>query len=170
MRSLKHIVTGLFFACFVYSCDNGATLNEFKPVAHHRWDKQTEFLFSVAVRDASVPYDIFLQLRNNNTYPYQNIWVFYKELSPSSSSIASDTVEYLLADDFGKWTGNGITLFQNRLPIKRQYLFPDTGQYVISLRHGMRDNPLKGIENVGLYIRPSDPLLASGIDAQENKQ
>lgn len=168
MRLLKHIVTGLFIACLLYSCGNETIVNEFQLVVHHRWDKQTEFLFNVDIRDASVPYDVFLQLRNNNTYPYQNIWIFYAEqqmtLPISSAPVespallppaVSDTIEYLLADDFGKWTGNGVTLFQNRLPIKQQYHFPDTGQYTISLRHGMRDNPLKGIENVGLYIRKS---------------
>lgn len=170
MRSFKHIVTGFWVACFFYSCGKGTIVNEFQPVMRHKWDKQTEFLFNVDIRDTSVPYDVFLQLRNNNTYPYQNIWIFYTEermsapasaIPPAESvtlppPVVSDTIEYLLADDFGKWTGNGITLFQNRLLIKQQYHFPDTGRYTISLRHGMRDNPLKGIEDVGLYIRESE--------------
>ena len=84
-------------------------------------------------------------------YPYQNIWILFEE-SKSAEHISKDTIEYLLADDFGKWKGNGISLFQNRIPIKTRYIFPDTGKYTITIRHGMRDDKLKGIEDIGLHI------------------
>jgi gliding motility-associated lipoprotein GldH len=104
------------------------------------------------LKDASIPYDISLQLRNSDFYPYQNIWIIFAELHPTAETAVNDTIEYRLADASGKWTGNGITLFQNRFPLRTDYHFPDTGQYTIGIRHGMRDDLLKGIENVGLMI------------------
>jgi gliding motility-associated lipoprotein GldH len=141
-------------ACFFLSCSQNIVYNEFQPIQNKVWDKHNEYYFNFEIKDVSVQYDISLKLRNNNLYPYQNIWIFFEE-SRSSGISVKDTIEYMLADDFGKWTGNGITLFQSHIPLKNHYLFPDTGKYTISVRHGMRDDKLKGIEDIGLFIEKS---------------
>ena len=138
-------------ACFLASCGNNTVYSEFQPIKDRLWDKNNEYFFNFEITDISVPYNVSLQLRNNDNYPYQNIWILFEESKPAGYSV-KDTIEYLLADDFGKWKGNGITLYQNRIPIKTRYFFPDTGKYTINIRHGMRDDKLKGIENIGLHI------------------
>lgn len=151
MRPLKHIVYCLL-ACYTFvSCSKDTVFNEFQPIQNKLWDKQAVYYFNFEIKDKSIPYDVFLQLRNSNEYPYQNIWIFYEE--QQAETAVRDTIEYMLADDFGKWKGNGITLFQSRIPLRNHYFFPDTGSYTISVQQGMRDNRLKGIEDIGLYVR-----------------
>ena len=137
--------------CFLVSCGKEIVYSEFQPVQDKLWDKSKEYFFNFEIMDTSIPYNISLQLRNNDMYPYQNIWVLFEESQPAGTT-TKDTIEYMLADDFGKWKGNGISLFQNRIPIKNSYIFPDTGKYSINIRHGMRDEKLKGIEDIGLHI------------------
>ena len=141
------IITAYFF----YSCSNHIVFCEFQSVPDKAWNKQTAFLFHFDVKDDSVPYDIYMQLRNNASYPYQNIWILF-EVQQSTENAVKDTIEYKLADDTGRWTGNGITLYQNQFSLRENYHFPDTGQYTISLSHGMYDNRLKGIEDIGLLV------------------
>ena len=141
-------------ACFLISCGSDIVFNKFQQVKNKLWDKNDEYFFNFEIKEASIPYDISLLLRNSDIYPYQNIWTLIELTQPSGLTI-KDTIEYMLADDFGKWTGNGITLFQNRIPVKAGYHFPDTGKYTISVRHGMRDDRLKGIEDIGLFIEKS---------------
>ena len=142
------IITAIFFLA---SCDKNTVYSEFQPIQDKLWDKNNEYIFNFEIKDISIPYDVSLQLRNNDLYPYQNIWILFDESQPTGTNTI-DTIEYMLADDFGKWKGNGISLFQNRIPIKNRYIFPDTGKYSINIRHGMRDEKLKGIEDIGLHI------------------
>lgn len=66
-----------------------------------------------------------------------------------------DTIECMLADEFGKWYGHGISLYQSSFPIHSQYKFPHAGQYTFSFRQGMRDDALKGIQEIGFSVRPA---------------
>ena len=68
------------------------------------------------IEDISVPYDLTLEVRNNNMYPYQNLWVFCSEELPIGP-LKRDTIECMLADEFGNGMGRD-------LPVSIQ--FPDT--------------------------------------------
>jgi gliding motility-associated lipoprotein GldH len=135
----------------LFSCAGDAVYNRSQPVRNGVWEKQAEYYFKFKITDASVPYSIFLQIRNSDRYGYQNLWLLCEELQPGSASV-KDTMECMLADDFGRWKGRGITLFHNRFTLRDHYFFPDTGQYTIGIRHGMRDDNLTGIEDIGLSI------------------
>jgi gliding motility-associated lipoprotein GldH len=137
--------------CFCFSCGNAPVYNKFQPVRDKLWDKHSEYRFEFGIKDRSIPYNISLQIRNNDTYAYQNLWLICQEQQPGMI-LLNDTIECMLADDFGKWKSNGITLFLNRFALREHYLFPDTGRYTISVRHGMRDDNLTGIEEIGLLI------------------
>ena len=153
--SLK-IVLPVFFivTCLLFSCGKNTVYSKYQPVSNKSWNKQDVYFFNFQITDISVAYNVSLQLRNNDQYPYQNLWIINEEAHPSGVSV-KDTIEYMLADDFGKWTGNGITLYQSSINLRNNYHFPDTGKYTISVMHGMRDDDLKGIENVGLLIEKS---------------
>ena len=153
----KNVISCLLvFIWFFFSCGKGIVFSEFQSVPDKMWDKHSDFFFRFDLDDASIRYDISLQLRNNTFYPYQNLWILFEVLH-STEITAKDTLEYKLADSLGKWTGNGITLFQNKLPLRTNYYFPDTGTYIINIRHSMHDDWLKGIENIGLIIEKSKP-------------
>ena len=117
-------------------------------------EKDKEYYFTFEVKDISVPYDLTLEVRNNNLYPYQNLWLFCSEEQPIGP-LRRDTIECMLADEFGKWHGHGISLYQSSFPIHSQYKFPHAGQYTFSFRQGMRDDALKGIQEIGFSVRLS---------------
>ena len=152
MLAKNSAISVLFLAsCLCFSCSNDIVFCEFQSVPDKVWNKQSAFLFQFELKDASVPYNISLQLRNNAFYPYQNLWIYY-EANHNTEFAVKDTIEYLLADASGRWTGNGITLFQNQFPLQTNYHFPDTGKYTIGIRHGMSDERFSGIENIGLLV------------------
>ena len=153
--SLKIVMPVFFIAtCLFFSCAKDTVYNEYQSIRDKSWNKQDVYFFNFQITDISVAYNVSLQLRNNDQYPYQNLWILSDMEQPSGISV-KDTIEYMLADDFGKWTGNGITLFQSRISLRNNFHFPDTGKYTINIRHGVRDDDLKGIENVGVVIEKS---------------
>ena len=132
------------------SCNQTIVYNEYQPIKNKIWEQSAEYSFVFDIKDNTMPYNVSLQIRHNDHYPYQNLWILY-ELS-HDSIVWKDTIECMLADDFGKWKGKGLTLFQCQFNLRENYHFPDTGRYTVSIRHGMREEGLKGVEDVGIVV------------------
>lgn len=117
------------------------------------WQRDKQFHFVFDTDDTATPYDITFQIRNTNRYPYQNIWLFVMEEMPVGE-VRRDTIEFFLADDYGKWLGQGISVYESSVPIRSSYCFPDSGRYAFIIGQGMRDSSLAGVQEVGMIMRP----------------
>ena len=74
-RKLKGIIAAL--TCSLsFSCENPALYDQYQAINNITWEKDKEYYFTFEVKDISVPYDLTLEVRNNNLYPYQNLWLF----------------------------------------------------------------------------------------------
>lgn len=147
-NSFCSLLVGCFF---FFSCTDNAVYTQYQAIENASWKKDKEYYFTFQIEDASAPYDITLQIRNNNLYPYQNLWLFYHEEQPIGP-LVHDTLECILADEYGKWHGDGIFLYQSSFPIRTGYLFPHKGSYTFGFRQGMRNDLLKGIQEIGLKV------------------
>ena len=94
-----------------------------------------------------------LEIVNNNRYPYRNIWLLVQQ-NITDTTFVSDTVEITLADSQGKWLGKGSEgLYQLSVPYKTSITLDSTRAYLVRIRQVMRDNPIKGIEKVGVLVK-----------------
>jgi gliding motility-associated lipoprotein GldH len=142
----------MLFLCFLcFSCDNGTVYHQYQGIDRFLWEKDKEYYFTCSISDTTASYNITFEVRNNNLYPYQNLWIFYAEKSPAGV-IRRDTMECMLADEFGKWSGKGISLFQSSFPIRTNYRFPISGQYTFGFWQGMRNDTLRGIQEIGFRV------------------
>ena len=110
--------------------------------------------YSFHVSDVELPYDFLLVVRHNEVYPYQNMWLFCTfGIDDTLPPMLTDTIEFFLADDRGRWLGNG-GLQHIEMPVlfEQCYQIPDTGQYRFTIQHGMRDELLRGISDVGVIV------------------
>lgn len=135
----------------ITSCSNREVFSEFRSFPQGKWDQQEALRFEVPVKDVSAHYDIFFEIRNNNEYPFRNIWLFVNYQTPRKE-LRSDTLQVELADAYGKWYGKGLSLFTYSFPYELNVQYSDTGIYTYTVFQGMRENPLKGISDVGLKI------------------
>lgn len=133
------------------ACSQNEIFSEFRSFPKAEWDKQEAIRFEVPIHDTESTYDVLIELRNNNHYPFRNIWLFIDYKTPGGS-MRSDTLCTDLADVYGKWYGNGLSLYAYSFPYQVQVQYPDTGTYVYTIRQGMRENVLKGISDIGLRI------------------
>ncbi|MDR1332683.1 MAG: gliding motility lipoprotein GldH [Tannerella sp.] len=148
------VLLAVYMSACCFACSQSAFYDQYQMV-EGAWEKEKEFYFTYNIDDNSAHYNLYINVRNNNFYPYQNLWLFCTEEQPVGP-IRRDTVECLLADDFGKWFGTGISIFHLTIPIRMGYAFPHKGQYTFCIRQGMRDSRLKGIEEIGLTIEKTD--------------
>ncbi len=146
------------FVCFAIlfsGCNKGEVYYRFKHIPQAKWSKDSVSNFtmdSIAVTTGK-RYDISIELTNNNQFPYQNLWLFITQ-NLQDTNFTSDTLQIELADIYGKWHGSGSGgLYQLSIPYKTALpLYPDS-TYSIQIRQGMRDEPIRGIEKVGVKVK-----------------
>jgi len=149
----------IFFKIFIFistilgmaSCSHKEIFYDYLSFTDAQWNQNEQAVFHVKIEDKSQPYDVSVELRNNSNYPFSNIWLFIDYKTPKGRN-RCDTIGADLADVYGKWYGKGLSLFNLTIPYQTTVLFPDTGTYVYSIRQGMRENPLKGISDIGLKV------------------
>jgi len=133
------------------SCSHREVFFEYHSFPNVEWNREDPVVFNVQIEDNSQPYDVSLEIRNSNSYPFSNIWLFVDYKAPNGQSRA-DTIGADLANVYGKWYGKGLSLYNLSIPYENSILFPDKGTYIYSIRQGMRESPLKGISDIGLKI------------------
>ncbi|MDR1683397.1 MAG: gliding motility lipoprotein GldH [Candidatus Symbiothrix sp.] len=136
---------------FCMACGQIDTFSEFHSFPQLEWKQSEAVRFEAPVTDLSKYYDVFIEIRNNNQYPFANLWLFIDMKMPDGT-VRSDTIPVQLADVYGKWFGTGIGTYSLSYLYKEHFQYPDTGIYVYIIRQGMRKEILNGISEVGLRI------------------
>ena len=101
--------------------------------------------------DTSATYEIQILLRHTSQYPYQNLWLFVDEYA-GDMHIQRDTIEAMLADDYGRWLGNGINRYTLPLMYEADYHFISKDNSRLTIQQGMRTEWLTGITDVGIKV------------------
>ena len=148
----------LFFGFIIVSCDSNRVFDQYQSVPN-QWHKDSIISFKTEVPDTTSTYNLFINLRNTNTYKYNNLFLIV-EMNFPHGKIIKDTLEYKMAKPNGELLGTGFTgVKENKLWYKENIVFNETGSYKINIRHAMRENGkvngvvnLEGITDVGFRI------------------
>lgn len=120
--------------------------------------EKARFSFSDIAQD--MPYNLFIYVRNNDAYPFSNIFILASVLQ-GEQEIMRDTLEYAMAAPDGQWLGKGfLSLKESKLWWRENYRFPTAGKYTIVLEQAMRNQEavaglekLDGIVSLGLGLQ-----------------
>ena len=138
----------------LFSCDKIDLYEKVVPIPKHQWQSGYKPEFSFHVKDTAVAYQVYLIVRHNNLYRYNNIWVNLTAKSPTDSS-QTFKLELPLANKEG-WLGSGMDdVFEHRVAFTldpERFRFSRSGDYKFTLEQVMRDNPLEHVMNVGIRI------------------
>lgn len=118
------------------------------------WNKDTTLTFCLPIEDTVTLCSLSVYLRNRTDYSFQNLYLFLNIKAPNGNT-TTDTLNFNLAYDDGKWTGSGglFSKYRENTFLYRKYVkFPEKGSYNINIRHGMRKDNLEGISSVGLIL------------------
>lgn len=139
----------------VCSCQSGVAYDEYVSIAKTGWDKDTLAVFRTDMSDSTDVYDIMVQVRNDNSYAYSNLWLFIDVIAPDGVS-RRDTLECILARTDGSWLGSGWgSLYNETCPYMTTVKFSKPGPYTFRITQGMRADELAGIHDIGLLIQKS---------------
>ena len=131
------------------SCTDSLVYSEYKATTNGRWNKDDIKKFEVSEMDSVATHDVFIVIRNDNTFPFSNLFLI-AELNTPDNQIIRDTLEYEMADPEGNWLGKGYgSIRENKLWYKENIVFDQNGVYTIELSHAMRQNgKVEGIDNL----------------------
>ncbi len=138
------------------SCDDARLYDENRDIKDGLWDIDHKLVFDFEVPDTLTKYNFYFNIRNTDDYPYSNIYVFLKTTFPNGK-IGTDTVEFPLADDEGRWHGKGQgDVHDCRLVFRQGVRFPLAGKYHMEVEQAMRMKQLPGVINAGIRIERAD--------------
>ncbi|PHS10779.1 MAG: gliding motility lipoprotein GldH [Kordia sp.] len=140
------------------ACDSKHVLDEYKTIPN-TWNRDAIIDFNFKAPDTVAAYDLFINVRNNSSYEFSNLFLIVKITSPSNNKVI-DTLEYEMTTPRGEWLGTGFSeIKENKLWYKEQFHFKEEGEYNVNITHAIRKNgatkgvsELKGVTEVGFRI------------------
>ncbi len=148
-----------FFFILLFSCKKNPEFRVYTSL-ENGWPSSKTIGFTVP-SIARAPSSVFIHIRNNNDYPFANIFLV-AQMKDSVNVIFRDTLEYAMANAKGEWLGSGfLEVKENKLWWKYEWTPEHKGPYFIELSQSVRNSGaiegvplLNGILNVGVEIEP----------------
>lgn len=161
MKSYRKLGIILFYALWTIavlsSCDPGRIYEENVRISEDGWRHSDRARFEVEITDTVSACDIYINVRNNSKFKYMELWLFIDSYLPQGDTMR-DTMKIMLADHYGKWLGHGLgDKYDNRILFRENVYFPVSGTYIFEYEQAMREEPLTGIDDIGLRIERKNP-------------
>lgn len=154
MKVKKNNLSILLFILLLISCDFNTVYHTYNHIPLTGWNKNDTLYYNVTPITYSETLQTSIEIRNNSHYPYSNLYLFVHYNLPDTSLFFTDTIECILADEQGKWKGEGLgTLYQSSVLWKDFHVKDSNMNYQIKITHGMTDSVVKGIVDVGIHMK-----------------
>ena len=126
------------------------------PIPARQWQSSYKPSFTFTISDTTVPYQLFLILRHNNKYNYNNIWINLYRKKPDGQE-SKVPYELKLATNEKGWLAEGMDdIYEHRIPLtppaNDSFYFDRSGAYTFTIEQIMREDPLQHVFNVGIRI------------------
>jgi len=147
--------------CFqLVACQHIDLYEKIATIPEHNWKSNFKPQFTFNISDTSAAYQVYVILRHNEKYLYNNIWLNLTAQAPGQAP-QKFMLELPLATSAKGWLGVAMDdLYEHRLVVtldESKLNFKKPGEYQFTLEQVMRDDPLENVLNVGLRIEKKTP-------------
>jgi gliding motility-associated lipoprotein GldH len=156
LKHLRKIRVFLLIAISVQiiavSCTTIDVYEKSVAIPNHAWQTSFRPSFDFTIKDTSTFYQLFLVLRHNEKYRYNNIYVNLYAKVPGQDSIEKIQRDLLLATNEKGWLATGMDdIYDHRLKLGEPQALK-AGKYTFTVEQIMRDNPLPNVLDVGIRV------------------
>jgi len=156
--SLKSSILFIIIAGLLISCDKKRVFDEYESVGS-AWNMKKEVVFELPKMDTLKKYNLFINLRANDDYKFNNLFLIVSMEQPNGLTKV-DTLEYEMADVDGALLGDGFSdIKESKLYYKENVKFKASENNKIHIKHAVRQTgkivgvqDLEGITEVGFRI------------------
>ncbi len=143
------------FSFFYSSCANIDLYEKDVVIPHQEWPSSFKPQFRFIIKDTTVPYQVYIVIRHNEKYNFNNIWLNLYTKGPEDS-VQKVQYELPLAAGENGWLGTAMDdLYEHRIaltPSSQNFYFKKAGEYTFTIEQIMREDPLQNVLNIGLRI------------------
>lgn len=157
---IKNSALLLLVVILFSSCDQKRVFDEYKSVGT-AWNKDSIVTFNLPELDSTKRYDLYVNLRANNEYKYNNLFLIVALEMPNGFTKV-DTLEYQMANPDGTLLGDGFSdIKESKLVYKENVRF--RSKYKVYIKQAVRASgkvpgvkALEGITEVGFRIEKKE--------------
>lgn len=148
------IICLLLTICLLSSCDDQRLYENNKELADKYWLADSVLNFEFEVQDIGTPYNLYINIRNTASYPYENIYLTYYLKDSLDKELKSELINYNLFDPkTGQPFGEGLgDIFDHQFLLLKNYQFQTTGTYSFNLQQYMRMDSLPEVLAAGVRV------------------
>jgi gliding motility-associated lipoprotein GldH len=152
MNKIKVIAIFFIFTFIFSACNRNKVYEEYIKIDDYVWHNDKNIKFEFDIEDSLSLYNVYINVRHANFYPYNNLWLFVTSSAPNGAK-SVDTIECVLAGNNGKWLGDGLgDIWDFQKPWKLNVRFGYKGKYRIEMEQAMRVDALTGVMDMGLKV------------------
>lgn len=123
----------------------------------HQWKNTDKPSFTFTIEDTASAYNIYVILRHEDAYHFNNIWMNIATQAPRDT-VRTQLVNVTLANNAKGWLGTGMDdVFDHRARITRLPVKLKKGNYTFTLQQHMREEPLQYVLNAGIRVEKIRP-------------
>ena len=143
-----------------WACSNDRIYEKNVDFPNRIWPADSIAIFEFRIPDPSVPYDIYYNIRNTLSYPFQNIYITYYLEDSLGNVIKTELVNRdLFYPKTGEPKGEGLgDLYSHQFLIIPDYDFEHQGLYKLRLQQYMRLDSLPEVVSLGLKVKKSEEM------------
>lgn len=149
---MKKLIEFICFALLLSGCGTLDVFEKMTAFPEHQWKNNSKPSFIFSIEDTTASYHIFVILRHEDAYHYNNIWLNITTQAPEDTA-KTQLVNIILAGNTKGWLGTGMDdVFDHRARITRSPVKLKKGNYTFTIQHQMREEPLQFVLNAGIRV------------------
>lgn len=148
------VLAGLLGILLWTGCDRNRVYEEYREIPGYNWNRADTVSFDTEIKDTNEAYNLVLNIRNGENYPYRNLYLFLSTGYPDGRK-SLDTLEFQFYEENGKALGKcSGDICNNSFLLSENVRFDQAGKYRFAFVHGMRrdDQVLPYVMDIGLRI------------------
>ena len=136
------------------SCYDSRLYEDYADFDQKIWLADSTAQFQFEVDNPDLKYNLYLNIRNTNTYPYHNLYVRYQLQDSTGNELINELVnQNLYNEKTGEPLGSGLgDIYSHQFLLRKDISFSQSGIYHVSLDQYMRQDTLQGIVSAGIRL------------------
>lgn len=137
------------------SCTQTNLFEKTAVIPGHSWKSSFKPGFTFTITDTTAQYTLYLIIRHNDRYSFNNIYVNLHVKGPGQDTTQVVPFDMRLGTDESGWLGSGMDdIYEHRHAITplTGVKFRKPGDYTYTIEQIMRQDPLENVLNAGIRI------------------
>lgn len=149
---MKKIIVAVCLIASLWSCNKLDSFEQTVFFPQHEWTSNNQPSFQFEIKDTAARYNIYVVIRHEDSYHYNNLWLNVTTTAPGQKAI-TQKVNLQLANNSAGWLGAGMDdVFDHRIRITNSPIQLKKGVYHFGLQQVMREDPLPALLNAGIRV------------------